>query len=85
MLPNNLASVEQVLLAVGEQVGHENLLFASWMNKAVVILIKEGPCPPADRECLSGTPLCRYPCCQSLPRGSLCPVWVCFWCVYFWS
>uniref|UniRef100_H3CBT1 Reverse transcriptase zinc-binding domain-containing protein n=1 Tax=Tetraodon nigroviridis TaxID=99883 RepID=H3CBT1_TETNG len=35
--PDNLVIVEEVLLAVGKQVGHDNLLFASRMNKAVVV------------------------------------------------
>lgn len=33
-------TVEEVLLTVGEQVGHESLLFASWMNKPVVVFLK---------------------------------------------
>ena len=33
--------VEQVLLAVGEQVGHGNISCASSMNKAVVVFMKE--------------------------------------------
>ncbi|KAJ3608824.1 hypothetical protein NHX12_023354, partial [Muraenolepis orangiensis] len=33
-------SVEEALLAAGEQVGHENLVFASRMNKAVVVFVK---------------------------------------------
>eukprot|EP00064_Thunnus_orientalis_P002639 superscaffoldBa00000199_g2646 len=38
VLPEPCVVVEEVLLAVGEQVGHGNLLFASRMNKAVVFL-----------------------------------------------
>ena len=34
-------SVEQVLLAVGEQVGHGNISCASCMNKAVVVFMKQ--------------------------------------------
>ncbi|CAI5685842.1 unnamed protein product [Oreochromis niloticus] len=34
-------SVEQVLLAVGEQVGHENITYGSRMNKAVVAFLRE--------------------------------------------
>lgn len=33
--------MEDVLLAVGEQTGYENLSTASRMNKAVVVLLKE--------------------------------------------
>lgn len=36
-------TVEEVLLAVGEQVGHQNLLFASRMNKAVVVFLRDEP------------------------------------------
>ncbi len=35
------ATVEDVLVAVGEQIGHENILSASRMNKAVVVFLKE--------------------------------------------
>ncbi len=35
------ASVEDVLVAVGEQIGFENIVSASRMNKAVVIFLKE--------------------------------------------
>lgn len=38
--------MEEVLLFVGEQVGHKNLSFASRMNKAVVVFLKE----KSDRE-----------------------------------
>lgn len=41
--PDNNVTVEEVLLAVGEQVGHEKLIFASRMNKAVVVFLKEEP------------------------------------------
>ena len=34
-------TVEDVLLAVGEQVGHENISYGSRMNKAVVVFLKE--------------------------------------------
>ena len=34
-------TVEQVLLAVGDQIGHSNLSFASRMNKAIVVFLKE--------------------------------------------
>ncbi|KAL3968041.1 neuroligin [Sarotherodon galilaeus] len=34
-------TVEQVLLAVGEQVGHENITYGSRMNKAVVAFLRE--------------------------------------------
>lgn len=37
----NLTPVEEVLLAAGEQVGHENILFASRMNKAVVVFLND--------------------------------------------
>ncbi|KAJ3599422.1 hypothetical protein NHX12_033385 [Muraenolepis orangiensis] len=33
-------SVEEALLAAGEQVGHENLVFASRVNKAVLVFVK---------------------------------------------
>lgn len=33
--------MEQVLLAVGEQLGHENITYGSWMNKAVVVFLHE--------------------------------------------
>ncbi len=33
-------TIEQVLLVTGEQVGHENIISASHMNKAVVIFLK---------------------------------------------
>ena len=39
--PDSSVSVEEVLLAVGEQVGHDNLSFASRMNKAVVVFVNE--------------------------------------------
>lgn len=35
------SSVEQVLLAIGEQVGHKNITFASRMNKALVVFLTE--------------------------------------------
>ncbi|KAJ3614015.1 hypothetical protein NHX12_017592 [Muraenolepis orangiensis] len=33
-------SVEEALLAAGEQVGHGNLVFASRVNKAVLVIVK---------------------------------------------
>lgn len=33
-------SVEQVLLAVGEQIGHENISYGSRMSKAVAVFVK---------------------------------------------
>lgn len=41
MVPQPSTTVEQVLLAVGERVGHGNISYASRMNKAVVIFLKE--------------------------------------------
>lgn len=38
---DNLVTVEEVLLAAGEQVGHDHLSFASQMNKAVVVFLKD--------------------------------------------
>jgi len=38
--PRNV-TVEEVLLAVGEQGGHDHLAFSSTMNKAVVVFLKE--------------------------------------------
>ncbi|KAK2912755.1 hypothetical protein Q8A73_006868 [Channa argus] len=38
--PDGSITVEEVLLAIGNQVGHENLLVASRMNKAVVVFLK---------------------------------------------
>ncbi len=40
-VPEQEVTVESVLLAVGEQIGCENLSSASRMNKAVVVLLKE--------------------------------------------
>ncbi len=37
MTPN----VEEVLLAIGEEIRHQNILSASRMNKAVVVFVKE--------------------------------------------
>lgn len=34
-------TVEQVLLAAGEPVGHKNITYGSWMNKAVVVFLHE--------------------------------------------
>lgn len=39
--PEPQVTVEEVLLAVAEQIGHEKLQFASRMNKAVVVFVKE--------------------------------------------
>ena len=36
-------TVEVVLLAVGEQVGHDKIVYASRMNRAVVVFLKEVP------------------------------------------
>ncbi|KAJ3581935.1 hypothetical protein NHX12_016072 [Muraenolepis orangiensis] len=36
-------SVEEALLAAGEQVGHGNLVFASRVNKAVLVFVKSLP------------------------------------------
>ena len=41
--PDSNVTVEKVLLAVGEQVGHDKLSFASRMNKAVVVFLKDEP------------------------------------------
>lgn len=41
--PDGLVSVEEVLLAAGEQVGHDSILYASRMNKAVVVFLKSEP------------------------------------------
>ncbi|KAI3375075.1 hypothetical protein L3Q82_021593, partial [Scortum barcoo] len=41
--PDSAVTVEEVLLAVGEQVGHDQLCFASRMNKAVVVFLKDEP------------------------------------------
>ncbi|KAK9518541.1 hypothetical protein VZT92_023847 [Zoarces viviparus] len=41
--PDNSVPVEEVLLAVGEQVGHDELSFASMMNKAVMVFLKQEP------------------------------------------
>ena len=41
--PDSSVTVEEVLLAVGEQVGHDKLSFASRMNKAVVVFLNEEP------------------------------------------
>ncbi|XP_075308533.1 uncharacterized protein LOC142370003 [Odontesthes bonariensis] len=39
--PDPLVPVEEVLLAVGDQVGHANLSYASRMNREVVVFVKE--------------------------------------------
>ncbi|KAF0021705.1 hypothetical protein F2P81_026042 [Scophthalmus maximus] len=41
--PDSDNTVEEVLLAVGQQVGHDQLLFASRMNRAVVMFLKDEP------------------------------------------
>ena len=41
--PDGSVTVEEVLLAVGEQVGHDKLSYASRMNKAVVVFLKDEP------------------------------------------
>lgn len=41
VLPDRNVTLEEVLLAVGEQVEHDNLSFASPMNKAVVVFLKD--------------------------------------------
>ena len=41
--PGDNVRVEEVLLAVGEQVGHDNVVYASRMSKAVVVFLKEEP------------------------------------------
>ncbi len=40
-VPEQGVTVESVLLAVGEQIGCENISSASRMNKAVVVFLKE--------------------------------------------
>ncbi|TWW81732.1 Transposon TX1 uncharacterized 82 kDa protein ORF 1 [Takifugu flavidus] len=39
--PDSSVPVEEVLLAVGDQVGHANLSYASRMNRGVVVFVKE--------------------------------------------
>lgn len=41
LVPRQNSTVEQVLLAIGEQVGHGNISYASRMNKAVVVFLKD--------------------------------------------
>lgn len=41
VIPQENSTVESVLLAVGEQVGHGNISYASRMNKAVVVFVKK--------------------------------------------
>lgn len=41
VVPQPNTMVDQVLLTVGEQVGHGNILFASHINKAVVVFLKD--------------------------------------------
>lgn len=40
-VPEDNATVEDVLIAVGDQIGHENIVSASRMNQAVVVFLKE--------------------------------------------
>lgn len=44
LVPWPSSSVEQVLLAVGEVVGHENISYASRMHKALVVFLKNQVC-----------------------------------------
>ena len=44
LVPPHSSTVEQVLLAVGEQIGHGNILYASRMNKALVVFLKDQSC-----------------------------------------
>lgn len=44
LLPQPSSLVEQVLLAEGEVVGHENISYASRMNKALVVFLKNQVC-----------------------------------------
>ncbi len=39
-VPEAGTMIEEVLLATGEKVGHENIIYASRMNKAVVVFLK---------------------------------------------
>lgn len=41
MPPDSNVTLEEVLLAVGGQVEHDNLSFASPMNKAMVVFLKD--------------------------------------------
>lgn len=40
--PPSTGSVEEVSLSAGEQVGHENQSFAARVNKAAVVVLKDG-------------------------------------------
>lgn len=40
-VPDADSNVEDVLVAVGEQIGYKNIISASRMNKAVVVFLKE--------------------------------------------
>lgn len=40
-VPEACTVIEEVLLATGEQVGHQNITSASRMNKAVVVFLKK--------------------------------------------
>ena len=44
LVPPHSSTVEQVLLAVGEQIGHGNILYASHMNKVLVVFLKDTSC-----------------------------------------
>ena len=41
LVPDLDIPIEEVLLAVGNSIGHENMCYASRMNKAVVVFMKE--------------------------------------------
>ncbi|XP_056156828.1 retinal guanylyl cyclase 2 [Lampris incognitus] len=68
VLPDPSVMVQEVLLGVGEQVGHDNLLFASRMNKAVVVFLKAVHCTDVLNVCFLWlllvvlAPLCLLPC-----------------------
>lgn len=40
-VPEDNATVEDVLIAIGDQIGHENIVSASRINQAVVVFLKE--------------------------------------------
>lgn len=42
-MPDSTATVEEVLLAVGDQVGYDELCLAPRMNKAEVVFLKDEP------------------------------------------
>lgn len=39
-VPEDNSTVEDVLIAVGDQIGHENIVSASRMNQAVVVFFE---------------------------------------------